>query len=145
MQTNLGRLPVVAAAWALALAPLVAQAQETSFDVSLSGSEVSGDPDGRGQATVTIDRETGEIEVRVTYSNIAEPTSIHLRQGALGTQGGIVGTFSIESTGQGTLEARGTARSQATLEQILASPEEFYLVVFNDEHVVGALRGPLAN
>ena len=145
METNLGRLTVTAAAWALLLAPLVASAQEASFDVSLSGSEVSGDPDGSGEGTVTLDPETGEITARITYSNIAEPTSIHLRQGALGTQGNIVGTFLIESARGGTLEARGTVRSSTTVEQILASPEDFYLVVFNDEHVVGALRGPLRN
>lgn len=142
MQTNLGRLSVVAA-WALLLAPLAVSAQEKAFDVSLSGSEVSGDPDGRGEATLTIDPETGRIEARVSYSNIAEPTSIHVRQGARGTDGGIVATFAIERREAGALTAWGTARSQKTLEQILASPQDYYLVVFNDEHVVGALRGPL--
>jgi len=127
------------------LAPLAVPAQEKTFDVSLSGSEVSGDPDGRGEATLNIDPETGRIEARVSYSNIAEPTSIHLRRGASGTEGGIVATFAIESNEAGTLTAWGTARSQKTLEQILASPQDYYLVVFNDEHVVGALRGALGN
>lgn len=135
------RLSVLAAA-AVLLAPLVAVGQEATFQVSLSGPEVSGDPDGQAEGTVTVNPDTNQIDVRLTYSNIAEPTSIHIRDGALGTDGNIVATFNIEIEGQGMLVGRGSARPEA-LQPMVTSPERFYLVVLNEEHVVGALRGPL--
>lgn len=116
-------------------------AEEAAFEASLAGSEVSGDPDGQGHATVTVSPEN-EIDVRLEYSNIAEPTSIHIREGKMGRDGNIVATFAIESEGNGTLVAEGTAKPES-LQGILTSPEEYYLVVLNSEHVVGALRGPL--
>src|SRR5690606_11398051 len=122
-------------------APIVASGEE-SFEVSLSGSEVSGDPDGRGEATVTVNPETKQIDVQLSYSNIAEPTAVHIREGATGTDGNVVANFAIESRGQGSLTATGTAKEEAYA-PMLASPERYYLVVLNGEHVVGALRGPL--
>ena len=123
-----GRLCLVAAAaWAVLAAP--AFANDVTFKVSLSGPEVSGDPDGRGEATVTVDPETTEVAVQLTYSRIAEPTNI-------------VATFFIENAGRGRLSATGTLRSDH-VDQLMSSPEQYYLVVQNREHVVGALRGPL--
>ncbi len=142
MRRNVNGLPVLAAA-CIVLAPLASFGQEVVLRASLSGPEVSGDPDGRGEATLTIDPATGRIEARVTHSNIAQPTAIHIRKGAVGLDGNIVASFTIESNQGGTLVGTGTARSQKTLEQILAEPEEHYLVVLNDEYVVGALRGAL--
>lgn len=138
-----GRLCLVAAAaWAVLVAPFPASANEATFRVSLSGPEVSGDPDGRGEATVTLDPETTEIDVQLTYSRIAEPTSIHIRRGATGSEGNIVASFFIENEGRGRLAATGTVRADH-VQQMLSSPEDYYLVVLNREHVVGALRGPL--
>ncbi|HEX6995244.1 MAG TPA: CHRD domain-containing protein [Gammaproteobacteria bacterium] len=142
MRRNVNGLPVLAAA-CLVLAPLVASGEDIVLKASLSGPEASGDPDGRGEATLTIDRATGRIEARVTHSNIARPTAIHVRRGALGVDGNIVATFTIDSNRGNTLVGTGSARSEETLEQILAAPEEHYVVVLNDEFVVGALRGPL--
>ena len=142
MRRSVSRLPVLAAA-CLVLAPLAATAQEVVLRATLSGPEVSGDPDGRGEAILTIDRATGRIQARVTHSNIAQPTALHVRKGAVGIEGNIVASFTIESNRGGTLVATGTARSDKTLEEILAKPEEHYVVVLNEEYVVGALRGPL--
>ncbi len=136
-----GRLCLVAAAaWAVLAAP--AFANDVTFKVSLSGPEVSGDPDGRGEATVTVDPETTEVAVQLTYSRIAEPTTVHIRKGATGPEGNIVATFFIENAGRGRLSATGTLRSDH-VDQLMSSPEQYYLVVQNREHVVGALRGPL--
>lgn len=142
MRRRVNGLPVLAAA-CMMVAPLVASGEEVVLRASLSGPAVSGDPDGRGEATLTIDRATGRIDARVTHSNIAQPTAIHVRKGAVGIDGNIVATFTIDSNRGGTLVGTGSARSMETLEQILAAPEEHYVVVLNDEHVVGALRGPL--
>lgn len=137
------RSVVATAAWAVLLTPLLASASEVTFQASLSGPEVSGDPDGRGEATITVNPEANEINVQLTYSNIAEPTSIHIRDGATGLDGGIAATFFMDIEGEGRLTGQGSARPDH-LARIVSFPEQYYLVVFNEEHVVGALRGQLS-
>ena len=149
MKQNLGtrgRPSVLAAtACALLLAPLVALGEEATFKVSLSGPEASGDPNGRGEATVTLNPETNEVGVRLTYSNIAEPTAMHIRVGPTGLVGNVIVPIVIESDDGGTLVGRRLSAKPGVVEMILASPEEHYLVVINDEYPVGALRGQLTN
>lgn len=136
------RSVVTAAAWAVLLTPVFASASQVTLRATLSGPEVSGDPDGRGEATITVNSETNQIEMQINYSNIAAPTAVHIRDGATGLDGGIAATFFIDSAGQGRLVATGSARPDH-LARIVSSPEQYYLVIFNDEHVVGALRGQL--
>lgn len=147
MKTNLGLRPggraVLAAASALLLAPLVASAEEVTLEASLSGPEASGDPDGQGSAMLTLNPEANEVEVRLTYSNIAEPKAVHIRRGATGLEGNVVLPIVIESNEGGTLVGRRKSAKPGVVETIAASPEDYYLVVITDEHPVGALRGPL--
>lgn len=134
---------LTAAACAVLLAPLPASGEETAFEVSLSGPEVSGDPDGRGEATVTLNPETNHVDVQLSYSNIAEPTAMHIREGATGSKGNVILPIVIESDEEGSLTGSRTSAKPGVVERILASPAEHYLVVINREHPVGALRGPL--
>lgn len=147
MRTNLESRSVLAvlkaAACALLLAPLLASAEEATFEVSLSGPESSGDPDGRGQATLIMNPATNQVDLRLSYSNIAAPTAVFIRRGPTGLDGNVVLPIVIESDGGGTLVGRRTSAKPDIVETILASPGEYYLVVFNGEYPVGALRGPL--
>lgn len=146
VKTNLelgGGLAALAAACALLLAPLSVSAEEATFEVSLSGPEASGDPDGRGNGTVTLNAETNEVVVRLNYSNIAQPTAMHLRMGATGLEGNVVLPIVIESANGGMLVGRRKSAMPKIVETILMSPTDYYLVVINDEYPVGALRGPL--
>lgn len=139
-----GRAMLAAAsASMLLLAPLFAAGDEATFEVVLSGPEVSGDPDGRGEATVTLNGETNEVAVRLTHSNIAEPTAMHIRKAAVGRHGNIAVPIEIVSSQGGTVEGRRKSAMPGIVARILASPAEYYLVVINPEHPVGALRGPL--
>lgn len=133
-----------AAAFALLLAPLSALGGEpATFQVSLSGSEASGDPDGQGQATVTLNPATNEVEVRLTYSNIGEPTAMHIRKGAIGFHGNIAVPVEIQSAQGGTLTAHRQSAAPGIIARIAASPQEYFLVVITEEYPVGALRGQL--
>lgn len=125
------------------LAPLLAFSQEATFEVSLSGPEASGDPDGSGEATVTLHPEENRVEVRLTYSNIAAPTALFLRRGATGLDGNILMPIEIESDQGGTIVGQRTSAMPGVVEKVAASPSEYYLVVMNEEHPVGALRGQL--
>jgi hypothetical protein len=136
-------LAVLTAACALLLAPLAGFGDEVTLEVALSGPEASGDPDGQGEATLTMNPVTNEVEVRLSYSNIAEPTAMHIRRGAAGREGNVVLPIVIEGSEAGALIGRRESAKPKVVETILASPAEYYLVVINGEHPVGALRGPL--
>ncbi len=140
---RIGSPVVKAAACALLLAPLAALGGEAVFEVALSGPKASGDPDGQGQARVTLRPETNEVEVELRYSNIAEPTAMHIRKGATGMAGNVEVPLEVERTGRGTAVGRRNAAAPGIVERIARSPGEYYLVVINGEHPVGALRGPL--
>jgi hypothetical protein len=136
-------LPVLTAACSVLLAPLAGLSDEVTLEVTLSGPEASGDPDGEGQATLTMNPVTNEVEVRLSYSNIAEPTAMHIRRGAVGPEGNVVLPIVIEGSEAGALIGRRESARPNIIETILASPADYYLVVINGEHPVGALRGPL--
>src|SRR5690606_13765627 len=115
-----------------------AAAEETSFDVSLSGAGGSGDPDGAGEGTVTIDSETNQVSWEFSYSNIAEPTAMHIHEGAEGQSGGVVVPFTIEKDSEGNLVGLTTAPAEV-VQAILASPSGYYVNIHNSEHRGGAV------
>ena len=125
------------------LSPLYASSEEATFEVTLSGPESTGDPDGQGQATVVLNSETNAVEVRLSYSGIAPPTALFLRRGATGMEGNIALPIVIESDEGGMLVGRRESSKPKVVETILAAPTEHHLVVTNDEYPVGALRGQL--
>src|SRR5690606_2985956 len=131
----------VLAALALSLPAAMAYAEETSFDISLSGS-AGGDPDGAGQGTVTIDSETNQISWELSYSNIAEPSAMHIHEGAAGQSGGVVVPLTVEKDSEGNLVGLTNAPAEA-VQAILASPANYYVNIHNSEHRGGALRGQL--
>ncbi len=125
--------------------PVAAEAaQEMTVRASLSGPPVSGSPNGRGEATVTLKPETNEVEVRITYSDIATPTRVHIRRGPTGVEGNIVVPIAIREADGGTLTGHREAPAPGVVARIARSPEQYYLVVINEEYPVGALRGPLS-
>lgn len=137
------RISVLAvSALALLLGAAFAAAEETSFDVTLSGAQGSGDADGEGEGVVTIDSETNQVSWELSHSNIAEPTAMHIHEGGEGESGGVIVPMTVETDGEGTLVGVASAPPEA-VEAILASPEGYYVNIHNDEHPGGAVRGQL--
>ncbi len=132
-----------AAACALLCSSLAALAEGVAFEVELLGPAV-GDQDGEATGTVTLDAATNQVDVQLRYTNIAEPTAIFVRQGALGTEGNVVMPIVVESAAEGAVEAHRTSAKRGLVETILAAPDEYFLVIMNDEYPIGALRGPLS-
>lgn len=120
----------------------MAAAEERSFEVSLAGAEGSGDPDGTGQGTVTIDSATNQISWEISYSNIAEPSAMHIHQGAAGQSGSVVVPFTVEKDQEGNLVGLTNASAEV-VQAILASPAGYYINIHNSEHRGGAIRGQL--
>ena len=68
------------------------------FSTDLSGAnEVppasTGDPDGSGQADLTLNQGQGEVCFDITVSNIGTITAAHIHVGAAGTNGPVVVNF----------------------------------------------------
>ncbi len=134
---------LVAVVMGVVCVPVSAFGAETTFRVNLAGPVASGDPDGLGEATVTLNPDSNEVSVRVNYSNIARPTAMHLRMGEGGAQGNIAVPIAIERSDAGTAAGSRISTRANIVATILASPDQYYLVVINEEYPVGALRGRL--
>ena len=135
------RLPVIAAASLGMLLFGGAAAEETSFEVSLAGAG-SGDSDGEGQGVVTIDSATNQVSWDLSHSNIAEPTAMHIHEGAAGESGTVAVPLTVETDQEGNLVGLATAPAE-TVQAILAAPQNYYVNIHNAEHRGGAIRGQL--
>lgn len=112
--------------------------QATTFEVSLSG---SGDEDGSGTATVTLEPDTGQVCYEISVRNIDPPTAAHIHTGAAGETGGVAVPFNAPQ-GTGAWEDCVSA-DPATVQQIADNPSGYYLNVHNEPHPAGAVRGQL--
>ena len=118
-----------------------AAADETSFDIALAG---SGDPDGSGEGAVTIDSETNQVSWEIRYSNIDEPTAMHIHEGAAGESGGVAVALTVEKDTEGNLVGLTNAPAEV-VQSILAAPSNYYVNIHNAEHRGGAVRGQLGD
>jgi hypothetical protein len=141
LELRSGFAALAVATCALLLAPLAASAEEVTFTASLSGPPASGDPDGRGEATLVLNPETNEVRVRLTYSNIARPTALHIRRGETGMDGNIMVPIEIDSDDGSTLTGSRVSAKPDAISMILTWPGDYYLVVITPDRPVGALRG----
>ena len=132
----------------LLLLPLQGSAEQTTFQLNMSGDQSvpgPGDEDGMASGTLTIDDETGAVSWNFTYSNIAAPAAMHIHIGAAGEGGGVAVPLNVETSGgEGTLVGSTTADAEA-LAAILASPSDYYVNIHNAEFGPGAVRGQLEN
>ena len=131
------RLAVAAFATCLAAAT-PAGATIIQFIVPLSGAnEVpagSGDPDGSGIATLTIDDATNSISWVIVPNNIQLPIFLdHIHQGAAGVNGPVVIDFSAQLIGGPIIDPDVAA--------VLANPTGYYVNVHTNEFPGGAIRG----
>lgn len=117
-----------------------ASAQVSTFTAALSGAnEVpSGDPDGSGNATVSINTATNTVSWSISAQNIDLPPSLaHIHRGAAGVNGPVVIDFSAQLTGS-------TAITPALATEIIGNPGGFYVNVHTTPFPGGAIRGQLA-
>ena len=117
-----------------------------SFNTKLSGAnEVpAADPDGTGNAIVTLDMANSQICYTLSVQNIALPAAAaHIHRGAAGVKGGVVVPFDVVP------DVSGSATScvnvdPALLTEIATNPAGFYVNVHSSEFPDGAIRGQLS-
>jgi hypothetical protein len=100
-----------------------------------------GDPDGAGQARVTLNHGLGEVCFELHVSNIAPATAAHIHEAPPGAPGPVVIPLSPPPSG-GFSQACLTA-DRALIKRIIQNPGAFYINVHNAEFPPGAIRGQL--
>lgn len=117
---------------------------QSGLTTSLTGAaEVGGgDPDGSGNATVTVTSDT-TLSYTIDVTGITLPaTAAHIHKGAAGANGPVVVPFSPAPGADG--KATGTATADAALiADIRANPQNYYVNVHTSDFPNGAMRGQL--
>ena len=99
-----------------------------------------GDPDGSGQATITIKTSTNEICFELSVAGIDEANAAHIHKGEPDAAGPIV----VELTAPAGGSSKGcTAIRAEVANEIAVSPLSFYVNVHNAKYPKGAVRGQL--
>lgn len=139
-------IPAISAAALVLLPAAAASAAHTggaTFTAMLDGaSEVgmSGDPDGFGSATMSVNPGQERVCYSLSVSDIEPAAAAHIHFGEAGTNGPVVVTLSAPSGGS----SQGCAPlSRDIAKNIIKNPESYYVNVHNAEYPGGALRGQL--
>lgn len=113
------------------------------YKVALRGAQEvgGGDLDGTATGQVWLDTGNNRVGWNINYANIAAPSDFHIHSGALGSSGGVfIGLGAATTGGAGTL-INEVATTDALLDQVIATPLNFYLNIHTAEFPSGAMRG----
>lgn len=129
---------------AVAMTAVVANAGGRPFSTTLLGAaEVPGpgDPDGSGQATLTLNPGQGEICYELSVTGIAPASAAHIHVGPVTQAGPVVVPLAPPTSGSSS----GCATADPDLiKAIMKNPEQYYVNVHNAEYPAGAVRGQLS-
>ena len=135
----------LAVAGAAALGPASpARADRVLLWTQLSGANAvpqPGDPDGFGFGAFTVDDATNQVCVAIVDRNIAPSTAAHVHIAPAGQVGGPAVHFAPPTPGY---SYSCSPASQAVIDGLLSTPQNYYLNVHNAEFPRGAIRGQLA-
>ena len=104
-----------------------------------SGSQTSGDPDGRGTAVLDVNPGRDELCLTLDASDLAPVTSVHLHAGGVDVSGSVVVDFGQVTTGASTCRTV----DDEVIKRVRKEPEKYYIDVHTSEFPTGALRGQL--
>ena len=141
---------VLIALTVLSLTSIAAKDSSVRFTTRLTGAaEVNaqgvpnqGDPDGKGQATITINYGQGTLCWNIFVSRITLPASAaHIHEAPVGVNGPVVVPLSAPDASGSASGCSSVSRD--ILKGILEDPEEYYVNVHNSDFPGGAMRGQL--
>ncbi|HUR76675.1 MAG TPA: CHRD domain-containing protein [Acidimicrobiales bacterium] len=122
-----------------------AQAADAQLYTQLYGSNERpgpGDPDGTGQAYITVEDGANRLCLTLQFARIALPTTgIHIHKAPRTSSGPVVIAFKQTYWNQ-TYQCV-TVANEALLDDIAARPWAYYLNVHNNQYPAGAIRGQL--
>lgn len=100
-----------------------------------------GDPDGSGEAHLTLNQGRGLICFQLNVADIAPATAAHIHAGAAGVAGPVVVGLTPPTGGSSS----GCVSADPDLiKAIRQNPEEYYVNVHNAQFPPGAIRGQLS-
>ena len=100
-----------------------------------------GDTDGAGAFDARVNAGKGEICYTLTASNIDPANMAHIHRGAAGVAGGVVVALATPADGS---SEECKAIDKALAQELIQTPEAFYVNVHNPAFAAGAIRGQLA-
>jgi hypothetical protein len=110
-------------------------------EVDTQGNRGTGDPDGRGTFTATIDG--NQLCFGITVKNIATPAAAHIHKGRPNQAGDIVVPLTPPGSGDPGASSGCVMVDQALAAAILKNPHKYYANVHNAPFGGGAVRGQL--
>jgi len=115
-----------------------------TFSTTLTGAAevpIPGDPDGSGEAIITLNQGRGLVCFQITVADIAAATSAHIHEGAVGVAGPVVVGLTPPTSG---FSSGCVTADPDLIKDIRQNPENYYVNVHNAEFPGGALRGQLS-
>jgi hypothetical protein len=101
-----------------------------------------GDPDGTGEAVITLNQGRGLVCFQLTVANIAPATASHIHRGSAGVAGPVVvGLTPPPSSGS---SSNCVFADPDLIKEIRQNPENYYVNVHNAQFPAGAVRGQLS-
>jgi hypothetical protein len=105
-----------------------------------------GDPNGRGEAFVTIKTKKRKVCFQLSWRRIADPTAAHIHKGERGDAGRVKVLLFEDDEGlpsPGSVDGCVKNQKRKLLRRIKRNPNRFYVNVHNDPFPDGAIRGQL--
>lgn len=100
-----------------------------------------GDPDGSGEAHITLNQGRGLVCFQLSVADIAPATAAHIHVGPVGVAGPVVVGLTPPTGGSSS----GCVSADPDLiKDIKQNPEEYYVNVHNASFPAGAIRGQLS-
>ena len=102
----------------------------------------SGDPDGTGEADITLNLGQAKVCYELSVENIAPATAAHIHQAPAGENGSVV--VPLDAPTDGSSKGCVEEVSKDVIKGILKNPTDYYVNVHNSEYPGGAVRGQLS-
>jgi hypothetical protein len=113
----------------------------TAFAQGALTTELSGQGNGNGMASVMLDPGASTVCYEITVTLDPPASAAHIHRGEAGANGPVVVPFETPSTGSASGCAQGV--DGALISDIMGNPAGFYVNVHNSAFPGGAIRGQL--
>jgi len=100
-----------------------------------------GDPDGSGEALITLNQGRRLVCFQLSVADIAPATAAHIHAGAVGVAGPVVVGLTPPTSG---FSSGCVSADPDLIKDIRQNPEEYYVNVHNAQFPPGAIRGQLS-
>ena len=114
------------------------------FSTALTGAEEvpgPGDPDGSGEAVLTLNHGQGQVCFQLMVSDIAPATAAHIHVGPVGVAGPVVVGLTPPTGGS---SSGCVTADRDLIKAIIQDPANYYVNVHNADFPAGAVRGQLS-